>query len=47
MSKRDLKKYLQELPKEELEIQILELYHKFKDVSTYYNFVFNPNENFK
>lgn len=44
MSKRDLKKYLNELNKEQLEEQILELYLKFKDVSIYYNFVFNPNE---
>ena len=45
MSKRDLKKYLNELNKEQLEEQILELYEKFSDVKVYYNFVFNPNEN--
>jgi hypothetical protein len=44
MSKRDLKKYLGELTKEQLEEQIIELYHKFSDVKTYYDFVFNPNE---
>ncbi len=44
MSKRDLKKYLSELDKEQLEIQILELYGKFTSVKTYYNFVFNPKE---
>lgn len=44
MSKRDLKKYLSELTKEQLEEQIIELYHKFSDVKTYYDFVFNPNE---
>ncbi|MEM0542339.1 DUF6155 family protein [Flavobacterium sp. j3] len=44
MSKRDLKKYLSELTKEQLEEQIIELYHKFNDVKTYYDFVFNPNE---
>jgi len=44
MSKRDLKKYLALLPKEELEEQMLALYEKFADVKTYYNFVFNPKE---
>ncbi|MGL2966094.1 DUF6155 family protein [Flavobacterium sp. XGLA_31] len=44
MSKRDLKKYLNELGKEQLEAQILELYDKFSDVKVYYDFVFNPNE---
>lgn len=44
MSKRDLKKYLKELDKEQLEEQLLELYEKFSDVKTYYNFVFNPKE---
>jgi hypothetical protein len=44
MSKRDLKKYVSELKKTELEEQIIELYDKFKEVKTYYNFVFNPNE---
>lgn len=45
MSKRDLKKYLSELDKLQLEEQIIELYDKFKDVKVYYNFVFNPKEN--
>lgn len=45
MSKRDLKKYISELNKEQLEEQIIELYDKFIPVKTYYNFVFNPNEN--
>jgi putative NIF3 family GTP cyclohydrolase 1 type 2 len=44
MSKRDLKKYLNEIDKAELELQIIELYDKFKDVKVYYDFVFNPNE---
>lgn len=44
MSKRDLKKYLTELNKEQLEEQILELYDKFANVKVYYDFVFNPNE---
>ena len=44
MSKRDLKKYLAELNKQQLEEQILELYDKFPAVKTYYDFVFNPKE---
>jgi putative NIF3 family GTP cyclohydrolase 1 type 2 len=44
MSKRDLKKYLNELKKEQLEEQVLELYEKFSVVKTYYDFVFNPKE---
>ncbi|NNT73160.1 hypothetical protein HKT18_13120 [Flavobacterium sp. IMCC34852] len=44
MSKRDLKKYLTELSKEQLEEQIIELYEKFSDVKVYYDFAFNPNE---
>ncbi|TDD74908.1 DUF6155 family protein [Flavobacterium caseinilyticum] len=44
MSKRDLKKYVAELNKEQLEEQILELYEKFSPVKVYYNFVFNPKE---
>lgn len=45
MSKRDLKKFVSELTKEQLEEQIIELYEKFKDVKVYYDFVFNPKEN--
>lgn len=44
MSKRDLKKYINELNKEQLENQIIELYDKFSDVKVYYDFAFNPNE---
>ena len=44
MSKRDLKKYLAGLDKEQIEAQFLELYDKFSDVKTYYDFVFNPKE---
>jgi hypothetical protein len=44
MSKRDLKKYLQELDKEQIEAQLIALYEKFVDVKVYYDFVFNPNE---
>ncbi|HMI07724.1 MAG TPA: DUF6155 family protein [Flavobacterium sp.] len=44
MSKRDLKKYLASLDKEQIEEQLLELYDKFPDVKTYYDFVFNPKE---
>ena len=44
MSKRDLKKYVSELNKEQLEEQIIDLYEKFHPVKVYYNFVFNPKE---
>lgn len=44
MSKRDLKKYLSELNKTQLEEQIIELYDKFHPVKIYYDFVFNPKE---
>jgi hypothetical protein len=44
MSKRDLKKYLTELNKKQLEEQVIELYEKFVAVKTYYDFVFNPKE---
>ena len=44
MSKRDLKKYLQELDKNQLEEQIIELYDKFSPIKIYYDFVFNPKE---
>lgn len=44
MSKRDLKKYLAALTKEQLEEQLVELYEKFSPVKVYYDFVFNPKE---
>ena len=44
MSKRDLKKYLSQLETAQIADQILELYDKFPDVKTYYDFVFNPKE---
>jgi putative NIF3 family GTP cyclohydrolase 1 type 2 len=44
MSKKDLKKYLAQLNKLQLEEQIVELYDKFKDVKVFYDFAFNPNE---
>ncbi|GEL11797.1 hypothetical protein SAMN05192550_2828 [Flavobacterium glycines] len=44
MSKRDLKKYLGELDREQLQEQLLELYDKFSPVKEYYDFVFNPKE---
>ncbi len=44
MSKRDLKKYLAELTKAQLEEQIMELYEKFSPVKVYYDFAFNPKE---
>jgi len=44
MSKRELKKYLHELNKEQLEEQINDLYSRFKEVKVFYDFVFNPKE---
>ncbi len=44
MSKRELKKYLHSLSKAQLEEQIEDLYTRFKEVKTYYNFAFNPQE---
>ena len=44
MSKRDFKKYIKELSKEQLEEQIIELYDKFSNVKVFYDFAFNPNE---
>jgi len=44
MSKRELKKYVKELTKTQLQEQILDLYERFKDVKQYYNFAFNPKE---
>lgn len=44
MSKSALKKYLRELKKKDLELQILDLYERFPQVKTYYNFAFNPKE---
>ncbi len=44
MSKRELKKYIQELSKEQLEEQITDLYTRFKEVKVFYDFVFNPKE---
>ncbi len=44
MSKRALKKYLSELDKEALAIQLMELYERFPAVREYYNFAFNPKE---
>lgn len=44
MSKRDLKNYLGELSKNQMQEQILDLYSRFKEVKVYYDFAFNPKE---
>ncbi len=44
MSKRDLKKYIAALNKEQLEKQLMDLYTRFKQVKEYYDFAFNPKE---
>ncbi|WP_299534105.1 DUF6155 family protein [Ulvibacterium sp.] len=44
MGKRALVKYIADLPKKELEEQLLDLYIRFPVVKEYYDFVFNPKE---
>lgn len=44
MSKRAFKKYLKDLKKKDLEEQLLDLYERFPEVKTFYDFVFNPKE---
>lgn len=44
MSKRELKKYLSDLTKSQLEEQLVDLYERFKDVKQFYDFAFNPKE---
>lgn len=44
MSRRKLKAYLEDLSKEELQSQILELHDRLKEVKDFYKFVFNPQE---
>ncbi|OFX18321.1 MAG: hypothetical protein A2033_00605 [Bacteroidetes bacterium GWA2_31_9] len=44
MSQKDLKIYLKGLKKIQLEDQIIDLYKRFKDVKSYYDFAFNPKE---
>ncbi|NER11265.1 hypothetical protein SAMN06265375_103382 [Muriicola jejuensis] len=44
MSKSALKKYVRDLKKKDLEIQIMDLYERISQVKTYYDFVFNPKE---
>ena len=39
MSKRELKKYIAELDKEQLGEQLLDLYGRFKEVKSYYDFL--------
>lgn len=45
MSKKDLKLYLNELNKVQLQEQITDLYTRFKEVKEFYDFAFNPKEN--
>lgn len=44
MSKRELKKHLHQLSKEQIEEEFLRVYEKFPAVKTYFDFVFNPKE---
>ncbi len=45
MSKKDLKEYLQQLNKKQLQEQITDLYSRYKEVKEFYDFAFNPQEN--
>ncbi|MEP0266454.1 DUF6155 family protein [Dokdonia sp.] len=44
MSKRALKKYIEELDENALREQIMDLYERIPQVKTFYDFVFNPKE---
>lgn len=44
MSKKALKEFIHNLPKKELELQLIDLYERFPMVKEYYDFVFNPKE---
>ncbi|SRR6056297_281689 len=44
VSKRAFKKYVSELPEDELRLQLIDVYERFSNVKTYYDFVFNPKE---
>lgn len=44
MSKKDLKEYIHQLTKKQLEEQVIDLYTRFKDVKEFYDFAFNPQE---
>ncbi|RUT79818.1 DUF6155 family protein [Ancylomarina longa] len=45
MSKRELKEYIHQLTKTQLQEQITDLYSRFKEVKEFYDFAFNPKEN--
>ena len=44
MSKKALKEFVAQMPKKELEIQLIDLYERFSLVKEYYDFIFNPKE---
>lgn len=44
MGKKQLKEFIAELSREELEEQLIDLYSRFKEVKTFYDFSFNPKE---
>lgn len=44
MSKRALKEFISQLPKDELALQLVDLYDRFPMVKEYYDFIFNPKE---
>ena len=44
MAKRELQKHLKELTKSQLIKEVMDLYDRFKEVKTFYDFSFNPQE---
>lgn len=44
MSKREFKKYIESLKKNELKEQMLNMYAKFRDVKEFFDFAFEPKE---
>ncbi|MEX2380178.1 MAG: DUF6155 family protein [Vicingaceae bacterium] len=44
MSKRQLTEFLNDLNKQELKEQVIDLYQRFKDVKEFYDFSFDPKE---
>lgn len=45
MAKKELKEHLSQLNKKQLLSEIMDLYERFKEVKTFYDFSFNPKEN--
>ncbi len=44
MAKKDLKEHLSQLTKKQLQAELMDLYDRFKEIKTFYDFSFNPKE---